>query len=156
MKIIYNLVGTSGIFASAPPTILSQNESISVLFCGAPTKTTAILKTNGASTYIDIVEGAITIPRDYVDKVIGGGLIKIHISVLQTEKPLKKWLCESIGLYNVGGKVFVFPYFEETREKLSELAEGYRVLIEKVDRIEKKMNTVDKKVSEFVGGDITE
>lgn len=156
MKIIYNLVGDSGMFVSSPPTLLSDKDTIEVRFIGAPQSSTAVIKMGSSSSYIDIVDENIVIPRDAITKVVGQGLFSMFISVITSERPLRRWTCESLGLVKVGDKTLVFPNYEETREKLAELASTVQAISDKLFMIEKKMNAVDEKVSEFVGGDITE
>lgn len=156
MKIIYNLVGESGIFASAPPTLLTDKESIDIKFIGAPQNATAVVKLNNTSSYIEIKDGSVNIPRDLFSKNPGQGLFSMLVSVITSTRPLRRWDCESIGFVRLGDKILVFPNYEETRKKLSELSAHTAVLAEKVATIEKKMKSVDEKVSKFVGGDITE
>lgn len=156
MEFIYRLVTGLGAIVTAKPDFF-KHEKLVLKFLGNTDKCAAILNINGTTSYQNVSNGTVTITKDLLKSAVKkDGVGHISIFIIQTEPPLSKWQCEGIGVALVGEEMFVFPDYEETGKRIDMIEHEIGILTKKVSRIEKTMSRIDDKVSEFVGGDITE
>ena len=136
-----------GFINTRKPQLVQHNLELS--FCGIDSDNITAIFTNelGDSLYRTLVDGLVTIPKDFLY-----GEIKVSAYAINPNSASVKYECEPICVERAEGAVWVYVESLDYQEQVVKLYEELKVVVDSMTEYSNKIKQLDDKISTLIDG----